>query len=113
MRVQLQTQLNPTQIEILFAGLADQLQSQGASSTNLTLNLREISQYNFEIIKERFRHYTENIQTRFEENTQEIYGKRGLYNQGVLIESQKERVTEEIEEESAKKEAEEFRREAD
>lgn len=38
----------------------------------------------------RFRYYTEHIQGRFEESTQEIFAKRGLYNQGVLIESQEE-----------------------
>ena len=57
--MQLQTQMNPNQVEILFeAALAD-LEKRGKFEelNNLRMNLREISTYNLEQIKKRFMNF--------------------------------------------------------
>ncbi|CDW75192.1 UNKNOWN [Stylonychia lemnae] len=71
-RMQLQTQLSPDSIENLFAR---DFQTAQVDSCTMTLNLREISLYNYEFLKERH-----------EQNTQELYKRQGLYITDVLIE---------------------------
>lgn len=66
-RMQLQTQLEPNSVENLVFDLAGS--ADGADHFALMMNLRSISQYNFEQIKERLRCFTERIRKRLVTNT--------------------------------------------
>ena len=65
--MQLQTQLEPNAVENLVFDLSGS--AQGANHFDLMLNLRSISQYNFEQIKERLRCFTERVRKRLIANT--------------------------------------------
>ena len=61
-RMQLQTQLEPNSVENLVFDMAGS--AEGADTFNLMMNLRQISQYNFEQLKERLRCFTERVRKR-------------------------------------------------
>ena len=54
--MQLQTQLTPNQIELLFAEYIEYQirQDRHLESTKAVMNLREISAFNVEVVKERY-----------------------------------------------------------
>ena len=70
MRLQLQTQLEPYSAENLFCDTAGTLD--GTDEFQLVINLRLISQYNFEQLKERIRGFTRTVLERTEQNLEEF-----------------------------------------
>jgi len=59
MRMQVQTQLDPNSVEYLVFDAFGS--SSGCDDLNLALNLRTISQYNFEQLKEKLRGFTRSV----------------------------------------------------
>ena len=59
MRMQVQTQLDPNSVEFLVFDTFGS--SSGCDDLGLALNLRTISQYNFEQLKEKLRGFTRSV----------------------------------------------------
>ena len=69
MRMQVQTQLDPNSVEYLVFDAFGQ--SVGCDDLGLALNLRTISQYNFEQLKEKLRGFTNTVFENMDAVTQE------------------------------------------
>ena len=65
MRMQIQTQLDPTEIEHLFLDnyftAQQESEDQEINEFGFRMNLRTINQYNLELLKERMRGFTESV----------------------------------------------------
>ena len=59
MRMQIQTQLNPNDVENLFFDASES--AEGCDDIQLTLNLRTISAYNFGVLQDRLRGFADHV----------------------------------------------------